>query len=85
MRTKIITGVAAFLGLFAGAFSLWTVGNSIRYGVVLSYNWKLLTGAVCPPVMLLYKHTSLWPLLLVANVLLYAVFGYAMSQVFQKD
>ncbi|WP_263410961.1 hypothetical protein [Terriglobus tenax] len=85
MRTKITTGVFAFFGLFAGTFSLWAVGNSIRYGVVLSHNWKLLTGAVCPPVMLLYTHTAWWPLLLVANVLLYGLFGYALSQLLYKD
>ncbi|MBW8747678.1 MAG: hypothetical protein JF584_08955 [Acidobacteria bacterium] len=80
MRTKIIIAVFAFLGLFAGAFSLWTAGNSIRYGVPLGSFWTLVTTIICPPVHWLRYATSLWPLLLLANIVLYSVLGLVTGQ-----
>ena len=80
MRTKIIAAVFAFLGLFAGAFSLWTAGNSIRYGIPLGSFWTLVTTIICPPVHWLRYATGLWPLLLLANIVLYAVLGFVIGQ-----
>jgi len=80
MRTKIIAAVFAFLGLFAGAFSLWTAGNSIRYGIPLGGFWTLVTTIICPPVHWLRYATSLWPLLLLANIALYSVVGWLIAR-----
>lgn len=84
MRTKIITAVFAFLGLFAGAFSLWTAGNSIRYGIPLGGFWTLVITIICPPVHWLYDATKLWPLLLLANVTLYAFAGWLIARLTTK-
>ena len=80
MRTKIIIGVFAFLGLFAGAFSLWTAGNSIRYGISLGAFWTLVTTIICPPVHWLGYATSFWPLLLFANIMLYTLVGWLIAR-----
>ena len=84
MRTKIIIGVFAFLGLFAGAFSLWTAGNSIRYGIALGGFWTLVTTIICPPVHWLQYATKLWPLLLLANIMLYSVVGWLIARLTTK-
>ncbi|WP_263417030.1 DUF4407 domain-containing protein [Terriglobus albidus] len=85
MRTKIITAVFAFLGLFAGAFSLWTAGNSIRYGIPLGGFWTLVTTITCPPAHWLPYATRLWPLLLLANIVLYAILGFVIGRLLPPD